>query len=117
METELITTDTIINAMKGWVETKHPISPELYVDAAGKLAILLGDENDKLFFLQQDVAKCKVMFIEGGDSVARAEAKTEASNLYREMCVQKAKIEQIQEMIRIAKLRARLVNEEARGFQ
>ena len=114
--TDLITTDTIINAMKGWVETKHPISPDVFVDAAGKLAILVGDENDKLFFLQQDVAKLKVMHIESGDSVAAAEVKTEASNLYRDMCVQKAKIEQIQEMIRIAKLRARLVTEEMRGF-
>lgn len=113
--TELITVDTIINAMKGWVETKHPISPDVFVDAAGKLAILLGDENDKLFFLQQDVAKCKVMFIEGGDSVAKAEVKTEASNLYREMCSQKAKVEQIQEFIRIAKIRARLVSEEYRA--
>jgi hypothetical protein len=114
--TEIITTDTILNFLKQAVEQKKPLSPAVFADAAQKLVTLMGDEHDHLFVLQQEVARAKVEFIEQGDSVAKAKAKVEASDVYRQMCGQKAKIERIEETIRIAKLRARLSETEFKGY-
>jgi hypothetical protein len=112
----IVTTDTIVNYLKNAVETKQPLSPTVWADAAQKLIVLLGDEADILFDLQQKVAQKKVDYIEGGDSVAKAKVKVEATDEYREMSRQKAKIEHVEEMIRVAKLRARLSETEFKGY-
>ncbi len=110
--TEPITTSTIINTLKGWVESKTPIGPETWVDAGLKMNILRGEEDDKLFDLMQLVARMKAQHIINGDSVAKAQAHIETTDEYRHMLKQKAYIEQIEEMIRLAKARARLKSEE-----
>ena len=112
---EPVTTATIINTLKSWVEAKQPIDAHTWVDAAQKLNVLIGDEHDKLFRLQQDVATIKVNFINGGDTVAKAKTKVESQEVYRLMQSQKAYIGQIEEMIRIAKLQARLKDNEYRN--
>lgn len=111
-----VTTDTILEALKGWVENKTPIAPHLWIDACSKLNILKGDEVKILFDLQQKVALRKVALIENGDSVAKAKAKTDASEEYKNFKIQEAKIEMIEESIRIAKIQARMNNEEIRGY-
>src|SRR3990167_5829854 len=108
METkELINADLILEWMKEQVEQKTQLSPSLYVDASAKLAVLIGDESDKLFDLEQIVAQKRVEFIEAGDSVSKAKVKVEASDEHKFARKQKSKIEQILELIRVAKLRAR----------
>ena len=102
--------------MKLSVESGEIRSPSVWVDGAQHLAVLLGDENDKLFSLQQEVAKEKVKFMDEGDSVAKAEAKVEAMDIYKEYRIQKSFIERISETIRIAKLRARLTEDERKGY-
>jgi tRNA G10 N-methylase Trm11 len=115
--TELITTSLILDTLKGWVEGKHPIDAHKWVDAAQKLNVLIGDEHDKLFDLQQKVAQMKVNYLTEGNTSAAAKSKVEATDLYREMRKQGARIEQIEEMIRIAKLQARLKDNEYRHQQ
>lgn len=107
--------DTILQNFDERVSTKMPISPDEWVTAAQFITVLMGDETDKLYELQQKVAQVKVVYIEEGDSVAKAKAKVEASDEYKEMCRQKAKIERIEEFIRVSKLRARLLQDEIRG--
>lgn len=94
--------------MKSWVEDKHPIDPNTWIDSAAKLNILVSDDQAILFNLQQEVAKKKVELIEFGDSVAKAKVKVEAMDEYRQMKLQEAKIEGIIEQIRIAKIQARM---------
>lgn len=113
---EKVTTETILSALKMWVEEKQPIGPDVWIDACSKLNILLGDEQALLYELQQDVAKLKVIHIEEGDSVAKAQVKIEASNLYRNMQIQKGKIERIIEQIKIAKIQSRMSSDERRGY-
>jgi len=113
---EPITAKGQMESMKLSVESGEIRSPSVWVDGALRLAVLLGDENDKLFNLQQDVAKEKVKLMNEGDSVAKAEAKVEAMDIYKECHIQKAFIERITETIRISKLRARLVDEERKGY-
>jgi len=115
METK-ITTETIISWLKEQVETKSSISPNLYIDAAQKLNVLLSDEDIKLFDCQQKVAQLKVGYINQGYSVAKAKVIVEASDDYKEYCLQKAKIERIVEFIRIAKLQGRMQQEEYKGY-
>lgn len=114
---EPITTTTIISSLKKWVEEKKIIDAHTWVDAAQKLNVLIGDEHDKLFHLQQKVAQKKSFLMIEGDTAAAAKIKVEATDDYREMQKQKAYIGQIEEMIRIAKLQARLKDNEYRNGQ
>lgn len=113
---ETVTTETIVGHLKKMVEQKIPVPPTLWAEAAEKLNILLGDENDKLFELQQAVAKMKVAYMAEGDSAIKARVKVEAEDIYRDMQKQKAFIEQIQEQIRISKLHSRLRMDEMKGY-
>ena len=111
-----VTVDAILDWLKKTIIEKKPISPGLWVDSALKLNILRGEEEDKLAQLQQEIAREKALNIEGGDSVAKAKAKSEATDAYKEMNKQRAKLERITEAIRIAKIRARLGSEEIKGY-
>ena len=111
-----ITTVTILDWLKDSVEQKRPVDAHTWVDACQKLNILIGDENARLYDIQQEVAQFKIKRIESGDSVARAKVYTEASDTYKEMKKQEARIEQIHEAIRISKIQARLSNEEFKGY-
>lgn len=113
---EPITTDTIITHLKSMVEQKIPVAPSMWVDAAMKLNILIGDEHDKLLDLEQQVARMKVAYLTDGDTVAKAKAKVEAEDIYKESRKQKAYIDQINEHIRIAKVQSRLKSDEMRGY-
>lgn len=112
----LVTVDSIIGWMKDQVERKNPIHPSTWIDAAQKLNILLGDENGKLFTLKQKVAIEKYTKIKNGDSVASAKAYIETLDMYREMQEQEAKVEQVQEQVRIAKIQSKLSDGELKGY-
>lgn len=115
---EKITIEFILNTLQGYIEEKSPISPVLWLDSAQKLNVLLGDENDLLYNLEQSVAKLKLQFLNGQDKVNVSEAKmrVEATDEYRMAKTQKAKIEQIQEFIRLAKHQATMRSAEMRGY-
>ena len=83
--TDPITTTTIISTLKEWVENKTLIDSHTWVDAAQKLNVLIGDEHDKLFMLQQAVAQLKVAYLQDGDTSAKAKTKVEAEDIYRDM--------------------------------
>lgn len=111
-----VTTDTILDWLKESVEQKRPVDAHTWVEACQKMNVLISDENNKLFDLQQRVARMKVRIIESGSSVAKAKVYVEAEQEYKEMKKQEARIEQIQEAIRISKIQARLSNEEFKGY-
>ena len=98
-----VTCDTIIDWIAKQVEEKHPISPSLWLDSAAKLNALKEDETDRLFDLKQSVSRDKAALIMTGKSVAAAKVEVEATDAFKAMCKQEAKVEQIAEFIRIAK--------------
>ena len=110
------TTDSLIEAFDKRVREKISTSPSEWVEAAGYLNALIGEEHDKLYDLEQNVAKLKAAYIIDGDSVAAASVKVEAEDLYREYRIQKAKISQIEEFIRISKIQAKLRDTEMRNY-
>lgn len=111
------TTDSILEFLNNAVTEKQPLSPHYWVEAAKYLNVLIGDENAKLFRLKQEVSKEKIRLLEEEcKSVAEAKLRIEATDIYREAKVQEAKIEQITEYIRLAKLQARLSNDEIKNY-
>ncbi len=117
----LVTCDTIIAWLQSQYEQKLPVSPSVFIDAAEKMNILISDEHKKLFNMQQKVAQMKVDLLSGSatakkPSVAEVKLRVEASDEFRAMCVQKAKIERIIEHIRLAKIHSRMASEEIKGL-
>lgn len=102
------TVDSIMGSLKIMAAEKRQLNPEIWLDAAEKLVVLLGDEHDKLFTLQQKVSETKVGFIDSDKSVAEAKIRTEATEEYKEMLSQKAKCVRVEEFIRLAKIQARM---------
>lgn len=111
-----VNTDVILDFLKESVRNKDMIDAHTWVDAAQKLNVLIGDEHDILFDLQQQIAQKRVELMEKGKNVSQAKLMVEALDVYREMSRQRARIEQIEEMIRIAKLQARLKDNEHRNY-
>jgi len=113
---EKITTDTILNQLREWVETKTPISPSLWLDAAAKLNALKQNETELLHKMQQIVAQTKLALLKESKSVAEAKIKVEAIDVYRFMKDQEEKVSMIEEQIRISKIQARLSDDQIRNY-
>jgi len=109
------TADDILAVLEKWAAEKQVIDAHAFLDAAVKLNLLLGDESDKLFAMEQKVSLMRIELLEGGANATIAKMRVEGSDEYREARSQKAKIERIIEAIRLAKHRARLADEEYRS--
>lgn len=109
---EKVTVDSIIEYLEKQIENKNPVSPSVWIDAANKLNVLRGDEDDKLANLQQVVALKKARFIQDGKSVAQAKAFVECHDEFKNLLKQKAKCERIAEFIRIQKIRGRMTHDQ-----
>jgi hypothetical protein len=109
---ELVTCDTILNWFKEQTENRRPISPHLYLEMAQKLNALSSDENDKLVDLESELARHRADWVSVGKTSAGANILVEAMPVFNEARKQRAKIKQIEEVIRLAKLSARIKNDE-----
>ena len=109
---EEVSTDTIIASLRDIVQSKQPLPPERYINAGMMLTALLGGENDLYAELYQKAHLKMVNEIDSGKSASEAEARMKASKEYEAMLKQKGKVEQVQEMIRLAKIRSQLSSSE-----
>ena len=109
-----INVKNILEWLSDMVKSKKVLDAHTWVDTAQKLNVLIGDEHDRLFELEKQVAQAKMIHIEDKKSVSEAKLRIEATPLFREMQKQKSIIKQVEEMIRIAKLQARLKDNEYR---
>ncbi len=109
-------TDDILYLLKSWVETGAVVSPSQWIDEAFKLVVLMGDERNKLLELQQKVAKMKVEEINKGQTAANTRIIVEASEEYKDMLRQKGKVDQVIELIRIAKIQSRMASDEMKSY-
>jgi len=105
-------TDQILEAIKNYLDggkKASDLSREKWEDAGLELNIYLGDEEDSLGKLEQQVAEKKVEMLDSQEkrNVAEADARLEATDLYREMRTQKRKCDRIKEFIKLVKLRAK----------
>ena len=109
---EEVTIDKIISWLEEQVREKHPIDPQTWLEAGLKLTLLMGDEHGRLFTLQQIIAQQKTELLKLDNSVAKVNLMLEATDQYREMRIQEAKIKRIEELVRLSKKYATLANEE-----
>jgi len=118
MAEPIVTTELILNALQAWVEAHEIHSPAEWVDAALKLTVLEGDEADELFTLQQKVSRMMFDYLGQMEkkNVSEAKAYIQTTDEYLRMRKQEAKIKRIQELVRIAKVQARLRADEAKGY-
>lgn len=113
---EKVTTDTILNKLQEWVESKVPIPPDQWIDAAAKLNTLRSQDDDLLINLEQTVAQRKYDKLQEGFTSAKAETYVKTLPCWSEMKRQQAKIKIIEETIKIAKKRSQLAIDEQRGY-
>lgn len=109
---ELVTTDTILAWLTEQVESKRPISPELWLDACMKLNLLRSDDNDQLIELEHNLAIMRADYIREGGTSSAAKIILEAEDEFREAEKLKAKLKVIEEAIRLGKKYAWIKNEE-----
>lgn len=117
-EEPLMTTNAILLRLKGWVENAEIHSPSEWVNEALNLTTLEGDEADELFTLQQKVSRMQFEYLGQTEkrNVSEAKAYIQTTDEYLEMRKLEAKIKRIQELVRIAKVQARLRADEVRGY-
>ncbi len=107
------TIDDILKVLQEWAENKVPVDPGAYLEAAMKIMSLVGNETDRLFELEQQIAEFKSGLMETENmTAAKAKIKAEASPIFTEARKLKAKIDRVYEMVRLAKVRARMGAEE-----
>ena len=109
---ESITSESIISSIKKTIEQRQILSPDRWVNAGVMLTAFLGLENDKYAELYQKAHKTAYETIQEGKTIGEADLKMKSSIEYMEMLKQKGKVEQIMEMIRLAKIRATLADQE-----
>lgn len=106
---EKVTSDIILEYLKGLVESKKPIQKEIWLDAAFKLNLLRIDEAQLLNKMRQSIAQRKLETLkQQGEkkNVAAAKIEVETTDEYRFFQDQEDKIYSIDEFIRIAKKNA-----------
>ena len=100
----MVTIDIIIETMKKCVEEKHPISPTQWLEASLKINALLADEDVKLLTYEQEAIKGKLAYkVKEDCSNALADTYMRTTEEYLKWKKQEAKLNQIQEFIRLSK--------------
>ena len=114
---ETITIDTILDHLQAAIEEKLPLSPYVWVDGASKLNVLLGSEHDAYCELESAVASLQLAFLDADEkrNVSAAKAKVKAHPVYMAMRKSELKIKRVEEFIRLAKLKGRLLDTERRS--
>lgn len=106
------TCETIIANFTQRVSDKEIIPPDEWMQAAAFLNVLIGQEQNKKFELEQAFIKLSLSFTEKGDSSAVADKKAKISPEWVSFKKQESFCKQIEEFIRIAKKNATISYEQ-----
>jgi len=105
------TVASIMDKLAEWAAEKRSIGPNVWMDAASKLNVLLQGEVEKHIDQKLAVAKLRAAFMADGDTAAAAKAKVEAMDEWAVLQKQGALIERALEAILLAKKNATLASE------
>jgi hypothetical protein len=111
---QAVTTDTILSWIEEQVREHRLVPPAHWMDASVKLVALLGGENDKLFLMEQKINQMIAEKMSEGKSAAAAKVMVGATDEYRMMQTQKARVKQVERFVSIVKVQARLRDSEMR---
>lgn len=115
MDDTLVTCDLIVGWLTNQIEQKLPIDPSTWMECASKLNVLLQGEMEKQFDMDQVVAKMRNAHLDNGKTAAFAKSQIEATDEYKKARTQKAKVERVLEVIKLAKLNARIASDAMRS--
>lgn len=105
------TVRSVIDKLAEWAAEGKTIGPELWMNAASKLNVLLQGEQEQLIDRKLVVGKLRASYMEAGDTAAKAKAKIEAMDEWAELQKQAALIDRALETILLAKKNATLASE------
>lgn len=117
--TDMVTARSIVQWFEGKVGSKEPISPSVWADAGMKLIALQGAEDAKMIELECKCRKLEKDFFdnqEGKKNKSAARMSMMATEDYRDWQLQVSFCKQIHEFVLMAKVRARLAMDEAKGY-
>jgi hypothetical protein len=109
------TVQSIIDALADMAARKLPIDPNMQIEAAAKINVLLQGELEKLAEMESVLAKMRAHYLEEGKSVSHAKAMVEASDEFLAYRKQDALVKTAQEQIRTSKKHAGLLSDMMRG--
>ena len=112
---DLVTCDKIMDWFNSQIEQKLPIDPSMWMEGAMKLNVLVQGEQEKLYDLEQEVAKLRNILLESDETFSSAKSKVEATEEYKNSRKQKSKVERIIAFISIAKQHSRMAAEMMRN--
>lgn len=104
----LNTFDSIIDALRKLALQKEVISPDTWIRGAMKLNLLLEQEVENLIILEHSLAVMRKELLSNGNTAVYAKMMIEASDDYKVTQMQKARISNAQETIKLAKKYAQL---------
>lgn len=110
-----ITIQSVIDTFQDWVMSSKVISPDLWMDGALKLNVLLGNEYDLIAELEQRCAIIEGEQLAQGFTSARAKTELKKKPEWLNLQKQKGKIRQVEEFIRLAKKHAQIVSDQMRN--
>lgn len=113
---EFVTIETILTAFEKWVMERSEISPDLWMQGALKLNVLIGNEYDKAAELEQKCAIIEAAQIEQGSTSARAKNAVKIEQVWLDLQKQKARIKMVEEFIKLAKKHAQIINDQMRNM-
>jgi len=106
-----ITFDDIMEGFRKMAANNEVVDPQRALNGAIKLNSLLMGEVERLIVLEHDVAVMKRDCLARGDTASAAKMNVEASEEYKQMRMQGARVKNAQELILIVKKNATLTSE------
>jgi len=108
---DIVTIDIILNTLKGWIETKTPVGPPQYLDAATKLVILKEDVDNQIAHYEALMAEEEAILVGNGESAAKAEKLRIRVIDYQAYLKLKAQEKRVTEFVRICKKMSTIISE------
>lgn len=112
MDTPEIEEAVSIDSMMAWfkerIESRQPVPPSLYLDAAAKAIVLLQDLDEELTAAEMEVHRTKAKLIETL-TASSAKELVKATDAYGTYLTLKAKKERVLGFIQVAKKRTEII--------
>ena len=113
---ELNSIDKIFAWYKEMMAERKPIPPAIWVETAMRMNVLVSEIDDEICDLKASIADIAVLCLDEGKSSSEAKIRANSGTLYKRYLRAQAKREQIEEFIRLSKIRARMKDEEFKGY-
>lgn len=107
---EKITIATILNQFTEWIESKTPISPEVWIDGAFKLNVLLEGLDEQIVEMETKMSEAEMELIQDDNPISKANILKRGAINYKEYLSAISRKNRIIEFIRLAKKRQVIPN-------